>query len=357
MTKPAREGRPPPLVDPPAAVVIDGGHQLGSFNAPIPRLNLADAVTATGFRGCLARLARDLRTKEWEAVQFGNDEWFGLAAVYDAKVLGMVMTIAVHQQSGRIHRWINNTAPGAVSVARGLQGTASVGRSRAGSSTMINRLERGLVRIEARHRGSAGGPALMLSGEGHSAAGGARHLAVCHPFTGERVLYTNKCLMPFHGELRIGAEVVVFADDRSFLILDDHHGEYPWPQDYDWVTGARRDPDGALFGFNLTRNQVVDADRYNENVVWVDGELHRLPAVTFARPHGVDQPWHISDRHGAVDVTFTPTVRSTRHVGPRHILAEYHAPYGWFSGRIDAGGRTVVVDGLFGMGEKKRIRV
>ena len=60
---------------------------------------------------------------------------------------------------------------------------------------------------------------------------------------------------------------------------------------------------------------------------------------------------------GAVDVRFTPTVRSALHVGPRHALAEYYAPYGWFEGSIEAEDARLDVDGFFGVGEQKLIRV
>lgn len=347
--------RPPALTPPPAALVVDGRHQLGSFDAPVPRVNPLDIVTADGWRGRTARTARNLRLKEWEAFQLGNDEWFVLGAVYDAKVMGIVMVIAVHQESGRIVRWIDKVPATRVSVARGLDGTASRGRSSRGALTITNVVGSGQVSIDGHHTGGEHRPALHLSGTGDTSAD-VRHIAVCHPFGADRILYTNKCLMPFTGELRIGEETIDFSPDRSFMILDDHHGEYPSPQVYDWVTAAAH-RDGALVGFNLTANQVLDADRYNENVLWADGELHRLPAVRFDRPGGIEGPWHVTDRAGTVDITFTPEVTSTLHVGPRQALAEYHAPYGRFTGRFDLDGVITSVDGLFGMGEKKNIRV
>jgi hypothetical protein len=57
-------------------------------------------------------------------------------------------------------------------------------------------------------------------------------------------------------------------------------------------------------------------------------------------------------------VGFTPTVRSEMHVGPRHSLAEYYAPYGWFDGSITtADGLVVDLDGFFGVGEQKNMRL
>ena len=45
------------------------------------------------------------------------------------------------------------------------------------------------------------------------------------------------------------------------------------------------------------------------------------------------------------------------HVGPRRSIAEYYGPYGWFEGTIEAEHARLDVDGLFGVGEQKRIRV
>ena len=56
-------------------------------------------------------------------------------------------------------------------------------------------------------------------------------------------------------------------------------------------------------------------------------------------------------------VTFTPTVRSTMHVGPGKVLAEYYAPYGWYECAIEAEHASLNVDGMFGVGEQKRITV
>jgi hypothetical protein len=110
-------------------------------------------------------------------------------------------------------------------------------------------------------------------------------------------------------------------------------------------------------GFNLTRNQILDPERNNENALWIGSEVHRLPPITIDRPSGPWGTWHAHDVDGAVDVRYTPTVRNTMHVGPRHALAEYYAPFGWAEGTIEAEHATLAVDGLFGMGEQKRISI
>ncbi len=356
-----------PLDPPPEALVVDHKYRLGTYDRPIPRINPLDVVAGSGPAGRLKRAARNLRLKEWEAFQLGNDDWFVLGAVYNAKSLGLLQVIAVHKQSGTLHRWQAQIPTFKLSVARGLDGTRSHGRWGDFSISIGNEVTRGRLTVDASHPGSRSSgdgtlPALELHGVGRCDPDNAAHLVICHPFAENRSLYSDKCMMPFSGSMRIGSEVVEFDEASSFMILDDHHGDYPSPMRYDWVTGVRRRGDSTLEGFNLTANQITTPERFNENAVWIDNAVHRLPAVKFERPESVHNTWHISDAAGgddpAVDVHFTPTVRSELHVGPRKMLAEYYAPYGWFRGRIRYGASEALeIDGMFGVGEQKLIRV
>ncbi len=341
----------------PPALVSDGGYQFGTYDAPIPRINPLDAVDGHGPGSHLRRVGRNLRMKEWEAFQLGNDEWFVLGAVYDAKFVALLQVIAVHKATGRIHRWERKIPSFRLSVARGLDGTRSHGRAGEFSVSIGNEVTAGRLTVDASHPAAGALPALELHGVGRCGTGRAGHLVICHPFPDGRALYSDKCMMPFAGSLRIGDEDIVLDAETSFMILDDHHGEYPSPLRYDWVTGARRRPDGRLEGFNLTANQIRDPETFNENAVWIDDAVHRLPAVSFQRPDGVHGTWRIRDADGQVDVRFNPTVRSEMHVGPRKVLAEYYAPYGWFEGRITTARVDLEVDGCFGVGEQKLIRI
>lgn len=353
----------------PEALVIDHEYQLGTYDRPIPHINPLDVVADAGMAGRVKRAARNLRLKEWEAFQLGNEDWFVLGAVYNAKSIGLLQVIAVHKQSGRIHRWQSRIPTPRLHVARGLDGTRSHGRSGDYSISLGNEVTRGRVTVDASHPGSGVDvlPALELHGVGRCDPDSSAHLVICHPFSENRSLYSDKAMMPFAGSLRIGTEVIEFDDASSFMILDDHHGDYPSPMRYDWVTGVRRRSDSTLEGFNLTANQITTPEHFNENAVWIDNQIHLLPAVRFERPDGVHETWRITDAAGgtdpAVDVHFTPTVRSELHVGPRRLLAEYYAPYGWFRGRIryrndaNAADGTLEVDGMFGVGEQKLIRV
>lgn len=351
---------PPSPVAPPAALVVDGSYQFGTYDGPIPTINPLDAGAGKRRRP-LHRVNRNLRLKEWEAFQLGDDDWFVLGAVYNAKTVGLIQVLAVNKHEATITRWETKMPAPTLSVARGLLGSSSRGRVADFRVEIGNHLDRGRVAVDAHHPGRRDLKSMGLHVTGYCGPEDAGHLVVVHPFSADRALYSHKVMMPMSGSLVIGGEQVGFAPDRGHLIIDDHHGDYPRPMRYDWVTGVRRsDPTGSggagvVEGFNLTANQVLDPARFNENALWIGNRVHRLPPVTVERPQGPWGKWLIRDVSGAVDVTFTPTVRSTMHVGPRKALAEYYAPYGWYEGAIEAEGAFLNVDGMFGVGEQKRI--
>ncbi|UQE75040.1 DUF2804 domain-containing protein [Gordonia sp. PP30] len=359
MTPPAY---PPAPVSPPPALVEDGQYRFGTYDGPIGVINPLDAGTRHAFDGTrrkrfdgVRRANRNLRLKEWEAFQLGDDDWFVLGAVYNAKTVGLIQVLAVNKHDATITRWETKMPAPTLSVARGLLGSSSRGRVADFRVEIGNHLERGRITVDAHHPGRGDLPAMGLHVTGSCGPDEAAHLVVVHPFSADRALYSHKTMMPMDGTLVIGGEQVGFGTGRGHLILDDHHGDYPRPMRYDWVTGIRTTDEGIVEGFNLTDNQVLDPAEFNENAIWIGNRLWRLPPVTVERPQGPWGKWLIRDAVGAVDVAFTPTVRSTMHVGPRKSLAEYYAPYGWYEGAIHADGATMNIDGMFGVGEQKRI--
>lgn len=351
---------PPPPVAPPEALVVDGSYQFGTYDGPIGVINPLDAGAGGRFHP-LRRANRNMRLKEWEAFQLGDDDWFVLGAVYNAKTLGLIQVLAVNKHEATITRWETKMPAPTLSVAHGLLGSSSRGRVADFRVEIGNHLDRDRFAVDAHHPGRRGHPSMGLHVTGYCGQDDAAHLVVVHPFSADRALYSHKVMMPMAGSLVIDGDHVAFDQDRGHLIIDDHHGDYPRPMRYDWVTGIRTadgsgpSPAGTVEGFNLTDNQVLDPAQFNENAIWIGNQLHRLPPVTVERPQGPWGKWLIRDASGAVDVVFTPTVRSTMHVGPRKSVAEYYAPYGWYEGAIEAEGASLNVDGMFGVGEQKRI--
>lgn len=355
-SSPAAPVFPPATTAPPKSLVTDGRYNFGTYNQSIPTINPLDAA-GTGLLARVEREVRNLGLKEWEAFQLGDDDWFVLGAVYNAKSVGLLQVLAVNKHDATITRWESKLPSPLLHVARGLDDTLSHGDFGGVKLEIGNNLPDGVLTVDAVAEATKNRAEMALHITGDAAADKAGHLVLVHPFADNKALYSHKAMMPASGSLVIGGDRVGLADDRGFLILDDHHGDYPRPMKYDWVTGVRRGDTGQVEGFNLTHNQIRNPEVYNENAIWIGNQVHRLPPVTVTRPDGPWGKWFIRDEAGAVDVTFTPTVQSTMHVGPRKVLAEYYAPYGWYEGAIHAESASLNVDGFFGVGEQKRITV
>jgi len=147
--------------------------------------------------------------------------------------------------------------------------------------------------------------------------------------------------------------------------VDDHRGYYPRRAHYDWLTTMGVNETNGVkkwFAFNLTRNQSVDQEKYNENLIWFKDATSLLPSVTFHRnpetmqfkDHAV---WEVKDDHDMVNITFEvdDIFRMITHAKP-FVNIEYFIAFGVLKGYIrDEDGNKYILDGMMGMGEDKTL--
>ncbi len=330
-----------PLAPPPARLVEDGRQQLGRFSGPV-RANLLDAPYLR-----LPRPLRRLRLKEWQAVQIASPRVFVNVALFDAKLMQLMQVKIFDRESGEktVHEW--KLRPGAFTIADQLLDSRNAYRDRRGELSFTNRFDSAIT-IEIDQREITGRIEVATSR-------GASHVASL-PFA-RAGMYSHKGMFPATGELRVGDKTFAFAGD-TLALLDDHKGYYPYVMRWDWVTAATV-VDGRALGFNLTRNQCRDPERYNENCAWVGDRIGLLPAVTFTRERErqAGEQWTIRDRDGKVDLRFEPTVPGDVRVNALIVESRYRGPFGRFEGHLAPDGLPPIdVDGWFGMGEDFHLR-
>lgn len=343
-----------PLLAAPPALVSGGRISFGTFDAPLRRVNPLDARRIYGVP--LPRFLTALRLKEWQAFQLGNDECFMLAVIYNQKVGCLIQFIVHDRRENRTLKYERQVPSWRAAVPSSLYETDAHYRSRDFTVEFENHLERGIIGI-AVSASLKGLPPLTGRFTAHHDAAAAAPMVVSLPLGPNRGMYSHKCLMPMTGEVAFGDRRIVFARESSFAIMDDHKGHYPYVLKYDWVTGAGFDGRGRRVGFNLTANQVLDPERYNENCLWIGNRLHLLPPVRFSRPEGPYGEWIIRDAHGLVDLRFRPVTRNELMVNYLAIRTVYYGPFGTFTGTVaSVTGERVAADTLFGMGEQKYLR-
>lgn len=337
---------------PPVSLVENGRQQLGHFRGPPGRVNLIDARY-----GRLPRVLRRWRLKEWQALQIATPSLFVNLALFDAKLLQLLQVKIYDRIRAAKHLHERQLRPGAFRVADQLLDSTTAYRDRRSALRFTNRFSAGRIEVEVDIAESRSCPRIAGTLVVHTDRGASQVVSL--PFADDVGMYSHKGMFPIEGELTIASERYVLATSDALALLDDHKGYYPYVMRWDWVTSATRDAHGRAVGFNLTRNQCREPDRFNENCVWVGERCMRLPAVTFERvaARTQDERWHIRDRDGRVALEFRPTVAGDVRVNAVIVESRYRGPFGRFQGRLaPEAGDAIEIDDWFGMGEEFWLR-
>lgn len=340
----------------PKNIVEDGKFHFGTFDAPFENLNMLDCVKPCG--KSMPKFMNKSRLTEWEAFEVHFDEGALISAVYKVGPMGFSIFVWYDNAENKIYSWRNLVPRKRAKVASQLVSDNCHCKTKHSEYTIENDFNNGRARAFGYSKGENGEIAVDVAFERVSPlANGVMPLGKNKDGSFRNALYSEKDFFKASGTITLNGKVYT-SNERSVGIIDDHKGFYPFHAHYDWLTAMETvEENGELkhFAFNLTRNQSVDQDRYNENVIWVDGESFPMPPVVFKHKDGKKKAseWHITDEQGLgiVDITFT--LKQTFYM-PIPLLCYYALPFGTIKGYItDPNGKKYVVDGMLGIGEDK----
>jgi len=167
-----------------------------------------------------------------------------------------------------------------------------------------------------------------------------------------RGMYSHKVPLPVEGILTIGKDRFVLEPESAFALLDVHKAHYPRRTWWNWATFAGRDEGGRSVAINLTKNVNPYDDEWNENALWVDGELVRLSKAVFhfdaANPLDT---WQIRDEGGLIDLSFHPFGERSENLNLGVLRSSFNQPFGVFKGRVKFKGDLLKIDSLPGVCE------
>ncbi len=340
------------LIQAPPELVTGGRFNHGSFNGPIERLNARDADVYPW----LPKPLKGVRLKEWQAVQIGTPESFVLVALFNAKTMAIAQVKVFDKTTGEKTVFEKKLSPFAFKVPDTLMNSTLSYEGGGVEICFENRLAHDEVLVRFRFPATSSSP--HVHADLRIDTSPPTHQVVCQPLGKGRAMYSHKGQFPAQGELSIGGKVESLSSKHSYVLLDDHKGFYPYVMEWDWVTGGGLLSDGKMVGFNLTRNQALEPSRYNENALWIDWAIHVLPPVRFERfGEGVGSHWQIQDADGQVNIRFEVMAEGKVDINALVIRSKYRGPFGEFRGTLRTiTGKEVVIDGLFGMGERFYLR-
>jgi hypothetical protein len=341
-------------IQPPPSSLVDAGRvRFGTFSGPIADVNLIDAQP---WMLPVPRPLRRFRLKEWQAFQLANDRYFIVVALFNAKLLALAQVKVYDRQLRRKYVFERKLPGWALTAPRNLLDSEM--RWTDGTASIAFRNHLAADRIELEFEIPSGPDMPGLTGKVVADASGREPEVVSIPFANNRGMYSHKGCLALTGELQLGAQPITFTKTNGLLLMDDHKGYYPAVMRWDWVTGGGFDDRGRQIGFNLTRNDSIDPDRYNENCLWIDGRIHLLPAVTFVRrPTPAPEVWQVRDVAGEVELDFEIEVEGRVRVNALVVQSRYRGPFGSLRGTLRGPeGERVSLDGMFGMAEDFYLR-
>ncbi len=333
------------------ALVTDGRFNFGRYESPFRIVNMLDAKSPT-----LLPFTKNFSLREWQAFQISTKGYFGIMAIYNTKKVCIVQFIMYDIQRKRKIRFEKKVPSWSMQVPSGLFGTTAYYKDAKHSLIVEHDINQHKLSIKVDISATKKNPAIQAQLEAYHNVEAFTPIVVCLPFSEKRAMYSHKCMMPLSGNIRLGDDTLTLLHENSNLILDDHKGYYPYTTRYDWVTAAGFLGDGRRIGFNFTDNQIINKDKYNENGIWIDGQLTFLPFTEIKRPNGYKKDWIIQDSQGKVNLTFTPVEHHAVEVNALIIQSKYQGPYGYFNGTIQSNQGLITLDNLFGMGEDFYLR-
>lgn len=348
----------------------------GTFDKEFEKMDLVKLKKPTSLPNCFNRLKLTL----WEATEVHLKNGVLLAVVCDMGIFGKTLNVFYDKRTKKVYCWDTNLKSKDTVIAPNLiNGAVAEGKTPVSHVRYVNDFQDGKCHLKGQHTGKClitvpqkDKTIVAAIKENYGEATIEYDFTLTRlskpcvasiPFGKNRPLYSQKDFFKAEGRLVINGEEML-TDEDSVAIVDDHRGYYPRRAHYDWVTTMGKcNVDGAekWLAFNLTRNQSIDQEKYNENILWLEGKTSILPPITFTRnPESKDfkdySEWIVKDEHDMVNLKFKVYNMNPMIMHALVVNIDYYVAYGELEGYIRGeDGKKYVLDGMLGMGEDKTL--
>jgi len=357
----------------PDSIVDENGMAVfGTFDREFKSMDFLKVRRPTGAPQFMNRFKLTL----WQAAEIHLKDGLLLAVVCDMGIFGKTMNVFYDKRTKSVYTWDNQLKSRDTKIAPTLlNGGVSEGETPVSRVRHINSLEKNKLYISGYNKGKCFIDSREYSKEpsieyDFELTRISKPSCVSIPFPGSpinnRPFYSQKDLYRVSGRLVFNGEEFN-VDENTAAIMDDHRAYYPRRAHYDWVsTMGKLKIDGKMkwFGFNLTRNQSMDQEKYNENIIWFENRTSLLPPVTFARsPETKDFlanrgrcEWTIRDEHDMVNLKFKACNLNAMLMHAVLVNIDYYITFGELEGYLrDEDGKKYILDGVTGIGEDKTL--
>lgn len=348
----------------------DGTCEFGTFDKEFEQMDFLKIKKPTYAPQCMNKIKLTL----WEASEINLKEGVVVVAVSDMGIFGKILAIFYDKRDKNIYTWDLTLPKKNATVSKNLlNGAETVGKTKDSEVVFVNNFENGKAVIRAKLNGKCKVNNKEVKDISMTVDVDLTRLSlpcvVSIPFDEKkpRPLYSQKDFFKAEGSVVFNGEALTF-DEEATAIIDDHRGYYPRKAHYDWVTTMginQTNGEKKYFAFNLTRNQSVNQDKYNENLIWFKGSTSLLtpvkfeqtiPTRDFLKKGGEDEFWTIKDEHGMVNLKFHIHNLNSMELNVGLVKINYYFTFGVLEGEMyDEQGNKYILDGMVGIGEDKTL--
>lgn len=341
-----------PVETPKNLVDENGKIAIGTFDQPFKNLNLMEAKKPYGYP--MSKRMKKLRMKDWEAIEISLDEGLLASDIYCVGPLAYNAIIYFEYATGKIYRWTTIFSPNKQTRHSTLLDSEMYCKAGKSYNHFKNIYKDGKAIYHAEAKDKKLGE-IKIDIELTNISDASN---VFIPMGKNSGVYSQKNFFRAKGKV-VWNDKEIHTNENTMAIIDDHKAFYPFKMHYYWLTGIGvADIDGKKqpLAFNLCRNQSINQDDYNENLLWLENKSFVLPPVKFELQK---DSWRVFDEHGMVDVKIDLAKERFRMFVPLGIFKmDYGIPFGKLSGYIkDYDGKKYDVSSLGCMGEDVSYRI
>ena len=341
----------------------EGKPVFGTFNSEFPSMSFMKAKKPTPFPDIM----RKLRLTLWEAIEIDLPEGYLLLVICDMGLFGLPFAIYYDYSSDTLHEYgIQTKSKDIITGPNLINGSKTYVKTKDVYGCFTNNLDKDNITLEAKFPGNnEHSKELEVKVDLNRVS---LPSVVSIPLgKHNQPLYTQKDLFKCSGYVIVDGKRVDTTDETC-AVIDDHRGYYPRRMYYDWCCcmGMR---DGKRFGFNITDNQSVNKEDYNENLIWFEGKTSLLPpikcthvnncqTIDFVNSKETPQEWLFTDEHDMVNLSFIPlgVHKNLTNVANVIVNCKYFAAVGRVTGYIrDEDGNKIEFKDYHAIAEDKRM--
>lgn len=139
--------------------------------------------------------------------------------------------------------------------------------------------------------------------------------------------------MNVHGHIALNNEQVDDSEGLGAMILNRTYYKTHSKSTMIYAVGKIKEQK-IMFNIKSSNLDAADSEKYNENVLFTDGEITTLPPVYITHPFGINNKWIIQDTESMIDLSFTPVSIDRRVFNIIAFRTDYSSIYGTFEGTL-----------------------